>query len=164
MSLPTKTTRGTPEYGHHIRISEPSKIVSSLTKPIHSNVFVWIETESNVDCTNENRCFCTGCPASYADMSSSSQPAAVYATAQYEETILLVDGPNTTKLVQETICRFCPAVTGRSIFTRWVECPQRVCAVTRRRFPVGARPTRRFAPAGSNRSSHGGNEMAEAFD
>ena len=38
------------------------------------------------------------------------------------------------------------------------------CAVTRRRFPVGARPTRRFAPAGSNRSSHGGNEMAEAFD
>jgi hypothetical protein len=38
------------------------------------------------------------------------------------------------------------------------------CAVTRRRFPVGASPTRRFAPAGSNRSSHGGNEMAEAFD
>jgi len=38
------------------------------------------------------------------------------------------------------------------------------CAVKRRRFPVGARPTRRFAPAGSNRSSHGGNEMAEAFD
>ena len=44
------------------------------------------------------------------------------------------------------------------------EGPHRVCAVTRRRFPVGARPTRRFAPAGSNRSSHGGNEMAEAFD
>jgi DNA invertase Pin-like site-specific DNA recombinase len=40
----------------------------------------------------------------------------------------------------------------------------RGCAVTRRRFPVGASPTRRFAPAGSNRSSHGGNEMAEAFD
>src|SRR3982074_2690584 len=38
------------------------------------------------------------------------------------------------------------------------------CAVPRRRFPVGARPPRRFAPAGSNRSSHGGNEMAEAFD
>jgi len=38
------------------------------------------------------------------------------------------------------------------------------CAVTRRRFPVGASPTRRFAPAGSNRSSHGGNEMAEAFE
>jgi hypothetical protein len=47
---------------------------------------------------------------------------------------------------------------------RRAECPQSVCAVTRRRFPVGARPTRRFAPAGSNRSSHGGNEMAEAFD
>ena len=44
------------------------------------------------------------------------------------------------------------------------EGPLRVCAVTRRRFPVGASPTRRFAPAGSNRSSHGGNEMAEAFD
>src|SRR5690242_10097618 len=40
----------------------------------------------------------------------------------------------------------------------------RVCAVARRRFPVGASPTRRFAPAGSNRSSHGGNEMAEAFE
>src|SRR5271166_1355330 len=34
------------------------------------------------------------------------------------------------------------------------------CAVQRRRFPVGASPTRRFAPAGSDRSSHGGNEMA----
>src|ERR1700726_1438701 len=33
----------------------------------------------------------------------------------------------------------------------------------RRRFPVGARPTRRFAPAGSNRSRHGGDEMSEAF-
>jgi len=33
----------------------------------------------------------------------------------------------------------------------------------RRRFPVGASPTRRKAPAGSNRSSHGGDEMAEAF-
>jgi hypothetical protein len=55
-----KQRGGTPEYGHHIRISGPSKIVSSLTKPIRSNVFVWIETESNVDCTNENRCFCTG--------------------------------------------------------------------------------------------------------
>jgi hypothetical protein len=37
------------------------------------------------------------------------------------------------------------------------------CAVKRRRFPVGARPTRATAPAGSNRSSHGGNEVAEAF-
>ena len=37
------------------------------------------------------------------------------------------------------------------------------CAVTRRRFPVGARPTRRFAPAGSNRSRHGRDEMSEAF-
>src|SRR5271169_5235175 len=44
------------------------------------------------------------------------------------------------------------------------ECRLMACAVKRRRFPVGARPTRRFAPAGSNRSSHGGNEMAEAFD
>ena len=29
-------------------------------------------------------------------------------------------------------------------------------------FPVGARPTRRFAPAGSNRGRHGGDEMSEA--
>ena len=41
--------------------------------------------------------------------------------------------------------------------------PLWVCAVTRRRFPVGASPTRRFAPAGSNRSRHGGDEMSEAF-
>src|SRR5215813_1152336 len=41
--------------------------------------------------------------------------------------------------------------------------PLRVCAVKRRHSPVGARPTRRIAPAGSNRSSHGGNEMTEAF-
>ena len=38
-----------------------------------------------------------------------------------------------------------------------------VCAVTRRRFPAGASPTRRFAPAGSNRSRYGGDEMSEAF-
>ena len=36
------------------------------------------------------------------------------------------------------------------------------CAMTRRRFPVSGRPTRRFAPAGSNRSRHGGDEMSEA--
>jgi hypothetical protein len=41
--------------------------------------------------------------------------------------------------------------------------PLRVCAVERRRFPVGERPTRQFAPAGSSRSSHGGDDMAEAF-
>ena len=43
------------------------------------------------------------------------------------------------------------------------ERPRWGCAVTRRRFPVGASPTRRFAPAGSNRSRHGGDEMSEAF-
>jgi hypothetical protein len=40
--------------------------------------------------------------------------------------------------------------------------PYLVCAVQRRRFPVGARPTRQPAPAGSNRSNYGGNEMVEA--
>jgi len=39
-----------------------------------------------------------------------------------------------------------------------------VCAVQRRRFPVGANPIRQPAPAGNNRSSHEGNEVAEAFD
>src|SRR5262249_9700900 len=38
-----------------------------------------------------------------------------------------------------------------------------VWAVGRRRFRVGASPTRQIAPAGSNRSSHGGNEVAEAY-
>ncbi len=31
-------------------------------------------------------------------------------------------------------------------------------------FPVGENPIRQFAPAGSNRSSYGGNEITEAFD
>jgi len=34
--------------------------------------------------------------------------------------------------------------------------------VERRRFPVGESPTRRNAPAGSNRSNCGGNETVEA--
>jgi hypothetical protein len=38
------------------------------------------------------------------------------------------------------------------------------CAVKRRRSSVGEIPTRQLvAPAGSNRSGHGGNEMAEAL-
>ena len=44
-----------------------------------------------------------------------------------------------------------------------VICPLSGCAVLRRRFPVGENPTRRNAPAGSNRSSCGGNEAVEAF-
>ena len=36
------------------------------------------------------------------------------------------------------------------------------CAVQRRRFLVGASPTRRTAPAGSNRGRHGGDEVSEA--
>jgi hypothetical protein len=41
--------------------------------------------------------------------------------------------------------------------------PLWVCAVTRRRFSSGCKPHPATAPAGSNRSSHGGNEVAEAF-
>ena len=41
--------------------------------------------------------------------------------------------------------------------------PLNVCAVTRRRFSSGCEPHPANAPAGSNRSSHGGDEMAEAF-
>ena len=44
-----------------------------------------------------------------------------------------------------------------------VRSPLPTCAVQRRRFPVGESPTRSIAPAGSNRSGHGGNDMAEAF-
>src|SRR6516162_6391196 len=42
------------------------------------------------------------------------------------------------------------------------ERPLRRCAVERRRFSVGESPTRRDAPAGSNRSNCGGNETVEA--
>ncbi len=38
-----------------------------------------------------------------------------------------------------------------------------VCAVVRRRFSGGCKSHPAIAPAGSNRSSHGGDEMAEAF-
>ena len=43
------------------------------------------------------------------------------------------------------------------------ECPLRLCAVVRRRFSSGCKSYPAIAPAGSNRSSHGGNEVAEAF-
>ena len=54
-------------------------------------------------------------------------------------------------------------VVVRKRLRRDAQWPLHVCAVTRRRFPVGASPARPTAPAGSNRSSHGGDEMAEAF-
>ncbi len=38
------------------------------------------------------------------------------------------------------------------------------CAVQRRRFPSGKIPPANFAPAGSNLSNYGGNEITEAFD
>jgi hypothetical protein len=41
-------------------------------------------------------------------------------------------------------------------------CPQCPCAVERRRFSSGCKSRPATAPAGSNRSSYGGNEMAEA--
>jgi hypothetical protein len=42
--------------------------------------------------------------------------------------------------------------------------PSSTCAVQRRDFPVGDGPhPATFAPAGSNRSSRGGDEAAEAF-
>jgi glucoamylase len=53
--------------------------------------------------------------------------------------------------------------TPQGFISEQVWSPSTTCAVTRRRFPVGASPTRRFAPAGSNRSRHGGDEMSEAF-
>ena len=39
----------------------------------------------------------------------------------------------------------------------------RVCAVKRRHLSSGCKPHPASAPAGSNRSSYGGNEVAEAF-
>src|SRR6266704_952316 len=38
------------------------------------------------------------------------------------------------------------------------------CAVTRAALSSGCKSHPAIAPAGSNRSSHGGNEVAEAFD
>src|SRR5467141_1198630 len=41
--------------------------------------------------------------------------------------------------------------------------PQSTCAVTRRRFSSGCKPHPATAPAGSDRSRHGGDEVSEAF-
>ena len=49
-------------------------------------------------------------------------------------------------------------------FKLQARCLLMACAVKRRRLPVGASPHPATAPAGSNRSSHGGNEVVEAFD
>jgi hypothetical protein len=41
--------------------------------------------------------------------------------------------------------------------------PLSTCAVTRRRFSSGCKPHPATAPAGSDRSRHGGDEVSEAF-
>ena len=46
---------------------------------------------------------------------------------------------------------------------RTAERPASTCAVTRRRFSSGCKPHPATAPAGSDRSRHGGDEMSEAF-
>ncbi len=57
-----------------------------------------------------------------------------------------------------------PLIFGSSWFAdRTPKCPSRVCAVVRRRFSSGCKALPAAAPAGSNRSGHGGDEMAEAF-
>ena len=43
------------------------------------------------------------------------------------------------------------------------EGPQSTCAVTRRRVSSGCKPRPATAPAGSDRSRHGGDEVSEAF-
>jgi hypothetical protein len=45
-----------------------------------------------------------------------------------------------------------------------LKCLHLACAVTRRRFPVGASPTRQTLQAASNRSNYGDNEVAESFE
>jgi hypothetical protein len=55
-----KRTAGRTEYGHHIKISGPAKILSSLRKPIRKNVHVWIEAPGgSVECINTGECFCS---------------------------------------------------------------------------------------------------------
>ena len=44
------------------------------------------------------------------------------------------------------------------------ECPGWVCAVQRRRFPVGANPIRQPLQPEAIAAANGGNEVAEAFD
>src|SRR4029077_5923578 len=44
-----------------------------------------------------------------------------------------------------------------------INAPSSTCAVTRRRFSSGCKPQPATAPAGSDRSRHGGDEVSEAF-
>ena len=54
-----------------------------------------------------------------------------------------------------------PLPSTATTYRRDLQRPVNVCAVTRRRFPVGASSHPATAPAGSNRSSHGGEIAAE---
>jgi len=55
-----KRTAGKTEYGHHIKISGPARILSSLRKPIRKHVYVWIEAPSDsVECIKRGECFCS---------------------------------------------------------------------------------------------------------
>jgi hypothetical protein len=55
-----KRKGGRTEYGHHIRINGPARIIYNRVKPIRPHVYAWIETEADVDCEIRNNCFCTG--------------------------------------------------------------------------------------------------------
>jgi hypothetical protein len=46
-----KRKAGITYCGHHISIAGAAKIVSSFGKPIRKNVYAWIETDVNVECT-----------------------------------------------------------------------------------------------------------------
>jgi len=55
-----KRTAGRTEYGHHIRISGPATLLSSLHKPIRKGVYVWIEAPGgSVECIKTGECFCS---------------------------------------------------------------------------------------------------------
>jgi len=80
------------------------------------------------------------------------------ARAVLETAIAVADGGNREQIPREG-ARL-PATPPNRSHCHW---QIRVCAVKRRRFSSGCEPHPANAPAGSNRSSYGGNEMAEAF-
>ena len=78
------------------------------------------------------------------------------------------EGCATIALVGKVFCKVDAdaKAAGPATGRRWRfpgECLESTCAVTRRRFSSGCKTRPATAPAGSNRSRHGGDEMSEAL-
>jgi len=97
-------------------------------------------------------------PWGFGNLGPSSGTGRLYPTASF------TPSPGSSDIERSSYGNTSKSHDDRAVSSRRLNrCSARVCAVTRRRFPVGARPTRRPLQPEGNRSSQGGNELAEAF-